>query len=155
MFIRGFAFYLSSMTLVCLSLDRFLAISRPLASLQKSGDITRKRGRIMIGSAWLLSALCALPQTLVFRVLKHPKIEFFQCTSMNFFRDLFNSSVAGDGSEESPNFYSVTPEVAEKMYSSLFLVRLTETEICCNIFTSVSVHSNFCSFDFDYLNLNY
>ena len=28
MFIRGFAFYLSSMTLVCLSLDRFLAISR-------------------------------------------------------------------------------------------------------------------------------
>jgi hypothetical protein len=42
----------------------------------------------MIVSAWLVSAVFALPQTLVFRVLKHPKIEFFQCTSMNFFRDL-------------------------------------------------------------------
>ncbi len=124
MFIRGFAFYLSSMTLVCLSLDRFLAISRPLASLQKSGDLTRKRGRIMIVSAWLVSAVFALPQTLVFRVLKHPKIEFFQCTSMNFFRDLFNSSLSSEGSVENPSFLSLTPEVAEKMYSSLFLVRL-------------------------------
>ena len=124
MFIRGFAFYLSSMTLVCLSLDRFLAISRPLASLQKSGDLTRKRGRIMIVSAWLVSAVFALPQTLVFRVLKHPKIEFFQCTSMNFFRDLFNSSLSSNGSVESPSFLSLTPEVAEKMYSSLFLVRV-------------------------------
>lgn len=34
MFIRAFAFYLSSMTLVCLSLDRYLAIAQPMASLK-------------------------------------------------------------------------------------------------------------------------
>ena len=105
--------------LIILSLFLLLGTPRPLASLQKSGDITRKRGRIMIGSAWLVSALFALPHTLVFRVLKHPKIEFFQCTSMNFFRDLFNGSTT----DESPNFYLLTPEMAEKMYSALFLVR--------------------------------
>ena len=34
MFIRALAYYLSSMLLVCLTLDRFLAIARPLASLK-------------------------------------------------------------------------------------------------------------------------
>ena len=34
MFIRALAFYLSSMLLVSLTLDRFLAIARPLASLK-------------------------------------------------------------------------------------------------------------------------
>ncbi len=34
MFVRAFAFYLSSMTLVCLSLDRYLAIAQPMASLK-------------------------------------------------------------------------------------------------------------------------
>ena len=82
--------------------------------------LTRSLAVLVAGTSLLLvSALFALPQTLVFRVLKHPKIEFFQCTSMNFFRDLFNGSTT----DESPNFYSLTPEMAEKMYSALFLVR--------------------------------
>ena len=34
MFIRALAFYLSSMLLVSLTIDRFLAIARPLASLK-------------------------------------------------------------------------------------------------------------------------
>ena len=84
----------------------------------------------MICSAWLISAICALPQSLVFRVLKHPQIEFYQCTSMNFFSDLFNSSSVNGGAAQSPNFYSLTPEMAEKMYSSLFLVRLSEIFVC-------------------------
>ena len=54
----------------------------------------------MITSAWLISALCALPQTLVFRVLKHPQMEFYQCTTMQYF-DNIN---------------------VEKIYNSLFLV---------------------------------
>ena len=84
MFIRAFGFYLSSMTLVCLSLDRCLAIAQPLAALRMSQ--TRNRGHIMMGSAWVAASLLALPQTFVFRVLRHPQIEFYQCTSMNFFQ---------------------------------------------------------------------
>ena len=97
---------------------------RPLASLQKSGDLTSKRGRIMIASAWIVSAICALPQTLVFRVLKHPKIDFHQCTSMTFFSHLLNSSDTSLGSNSSNSQSSyLTPEIAEKVYSSIFLVR--------------------------------
>ena len=36
MFLRAFAFYLSSMTLVCLSIDRCLAIAQPMAALRKT-----------------------------------------------------------------------------------------------------------------------
>ena len=54
----------------------------------------------MITSAWLISALCGLPQTLVFRVLKHPQMEFYQCTTMQYFDNI----------------------LLEKIYNSLFLV---------------------------------
>lgn len=97
MFIRAFAFYLSSMTLVALSLDRCLAIAKPMASRTSN---VKRRGQIMITSAWLISALCALPQTLVFRVLKHPQMDFYQCTTMQYFDNIH----------------------AEKIYNSLFLV---------------------------------
>ena len=111
MFIRAFAFYLSSMTLVSLSLDRCLAIAKPMASLQQTGKIgIKRRGQIMITSAWLISALCALPQTLVFRVLKHPEMDFYQCTTMDYFNNIFNNATI------------LTPMQAEKIYSSLFLV---------------------------------
>ena len=111
MFVRAFAFYLSSMTLVSLSLDRCLAIAKPMASLKRTGKVgIKQRGQIMITSAWLISALCALPQTLVFRVLKHPEIDFYQCTTMNYFDNIFNNATM------------VTPNQAEKIYNSLFLV---------------------------------
>ena len=97
MFIRAFAFYLSSMTLVALSLDRCLAITKPMASRTSN---VKRRGQIMITSAWLISVLCALPQTLVFRVLNHPQMEFYQCTTMQYFDNI----------------------LLEKIYNSLFLV---------------------------------
>ncbi|CAB4058140.1 GNRHR [Lepeophtheirus salmonis] len=62
MFLRAFGFYLSSMTLVCLSLDRYIAISQPLATLEPRSN--RRRGRIMLLCAWIISGFCALPQAI-------------------------------------------------------------------------------------------
>ena len=128
MFVRAFAFYLSSMTLVGLSLDRCLAIAKPMASLKRSGKMSiEKRGRIMIGMAWFISALCAFPQTLVFRVLKHPEVEFYQCTSMNYFDGIFNNSTV------------LTPPQAEKIYNSLFLVVVYMVPLCVIIVTYANI----------------
>lgn len=128
MFVRAFAFYLSSMTLVGLSLDRCLAIARPMAALKRTGKVSiKRRGQIMITSAWIISALCALPQTLVFRVLKHPKVEFFQCTSMGYFDDIFNNSTI------------VNPQQAEKIYNSLFLVVVYMVPLCVIIITYANI----------------
>ncbi|KFM64201.1 Gonadotropin-releasing hormone receptor, partial [Stegodyphus mimosarum] len=57
LYMRAFGPYLSSMVLVCISLDRYFAILHPL----KVNDAQR-RGKIMIALAWVISSLCSIPQ---------------------------------------------------------------------------------------------
>ena len=44
--------------------------------------------RLMVLLAWLLTLIFTWPQAVIFRVLKHPKKEFYQCTTFNFFENL-------------------------------------------------------------------
>lgn len=57
LFLRAFGLYLSSMVLVCVSLDRYFAILYPL----RVND-ARRRGKLMLTAAWLVSIVCSLPQ---------------------------------------------------------------------------------------------
>lgn len=54
---RAFGPYLSSMILVCISLDRYFAIIHPL----KVNDAHR-RSKIMLAFAWMISVVCSVPQ---------------------------------------------------------------------------------------------
>ncbi|CRK87306.1 CLUMA_CG001108, isoform A [Clunio marinus] len=77
MFFRTFGLYLSSFILVCISVDRFYAVLRPLS-------MKEYRGKIMIAIAWILSALCSAPQSVIFHVDTHPIFSnFTQCVSFN------------------------------------------------------------------------
>ncbi|XP_060804633.1 adipokinetic hormone/corazonin-related peptide receptor variant I-like [Amyelois transitella] len=79
--LRAFGLYLSSNVLVCISLDRFFAILYPLRLA-----IARKRSKMMLYLAWLIALLCSLPQSLVFRVMQHPRVaDFEQCVSFEAF----------------------------------------------------------------------
>ncbi|KAG8175740.1 hypothetical protein JTE90_004600 [Oedothorax gibbosus] len=81
LYLRAFGPYLSSMVLVCISLDRYFAILHPL----KVNDAQR-RGKIMLGFAWTISILCSIPQSVIFHVESHPEYpQFLQCVSFNFF----------------------------------------------------------------------
>ena len=42
----------------------------------------------MVASSWVFTLVCASPQAIIFRVLKHPTKEFYQCTTIDFFEDL-------------------------------------------------------------------
>ena len=44
--------------------------------------------RVMVIVSWLLTIIFSCPQAVIFRVLKHPAKEFYQCTTINFFEDL-------------------------------------------------------------------
>lgn len=57
LFLRAFGPYLSSMVLVCISLDRYSAIVHPL----RVNDAHR-RAKIMLCFAWAISILCSVPQ---------------------------------------------------------------------------------------------
>lgn len=56
---RAFGPYLSSMVLVCISIDRYFAVIHPL----KVNDAHR-RSKIMLTFAWLTSIVCSVPQVL-------------------------------------------------------------------------------------------
>ena len=42
----------------------------------------------MVVGSWVFTLLCAAPQAVIFRVLKHPTKDFYQCTTIDFFEDL-------------------------------------------------------------------
>ncbi|XP_020299220.1 gonadotropin-releasing hormone II receptor isoform X1 [Pseudomyrmex gracilis] len=80
-FFRTFGLYLSSFIIICISIDRYYAVMRPLQVLD-----VYKRGKIMLMIAWMSSVLCSLPQMLVFHVEKHPNFTCFtQCVTFNTF----------------------------------------------------------------------
>ncbi|XP_058805692.1 adipokinetic hormone/corazonin-related peptide receptor variant I isoform X2 [Phymastichus coffea] len=80
-FFRMFGLYLSSFILICISLDRYYAVLRPLQML----DIDR-RGKHMLTAAWICSACCSAPQIVVFHLEKHPRITWYeQCVTFNTF----------------------------------------------------------------------
>ena len=38
--------------------------------------------------AWVVTLIFTIPQAILFRVMKHPEKDFYQCTTYNFFEDL-------------------------------------------------------------------
>ena len=43
--------------------------------------------RLMVIVAWLLTLVFTSPQAVIFRVLRHPMAEFYQCTTWGFFEN--------------------------------------------------------------------
>ncbi|XP_037774021.1 vasopressin V1b receptor-like isoform X1 [Penaeus monodon] len=81
-FLRAFGLYLSSLVLVCISLDRYFAIVHPL----KVNDAQR-RGKMMLSFAWSIAAVCSIPQSVIFHVDSHPVFKNFkQCVTFGFFQ---------------------------------------------------------------------
>ncbi|KAJ1530411.1 hypothetical protein ONE63_005319 [Megalurothrips usitatus] len=72
-FNRIFGLYLSSFVLVCISVDRYFAVLRPM-------QINDRRGRWMLVGAWIAAFVCSLPQMVVFQALTHPEYTWYvQC----------------------------------------------------------------------------
>ncbi|XP_068000441.1 gonadotropin-releasing hormone II receptor-like [Melanerpes formicivorus] len=81
MYLRLLAMYASAFVTVVISLDRQAAILRPLAITR-----ARRRNRLMLHAAWLLSAGLSVPQLFLFRtVTLRPPHNFTQCTTRGSF----------------------------------------------------------------------
>ena len=74
-FLRAFGFYLSSMVLIVVSLDRYIAILYPLRANSKFA----RRGNFMLVVAWVVSALCSLPQVILVLKAKFWKGQNLSC----------------------------------------------------------------------------
>ena len=49
--------------------------------------------------AWVITLIFTIPQAIIFRVMKHPEKEFYQCTTYNFFEDLSTPFMVGNASK--------------------------------------------------------
>lgn len=79
MFFRIFGLYLSSFILVCISMDRYYAVLKPL-------DMGGRREKFMVVAAWIGACICSAPQVLVFHVEVHPNVTWYhQCVTYNAF----------------------------------------------------------------------
>ncbi|ODM97543.1 Gonadotropin-releasing hormone II receptor [Orchesella cincta] len=80
-FFRIFGLFLSGNILICISLDRYFAVLKPLGIPDANS-----RGRLMLTIAWLASFACSLPQAYIFHVEIHPEHRWYeQCVTFNSF----------------------------------------------------------------------
>ena len=73
----------------------------------------------MVTMSWVISIILALPQAFMFRKLKHPEIEFYQCTTTMAIEDS-SYEVLVDG-EKIFLFLGFDPETIYRFYHLSFL----------------------------------
>ena len=74
--------------------------------------------RLMVILSWLATIIFTLPQAIIFRVLKHPEKDFYQCTTYNFFEEL--SSPVQIGNTTQLYLASLTPIQWADLYHTIF-----------------------------------
>ncbi|XP_063241801.1 adipokinetic hormone/corazonin-related peptide receptor variant I-like [Bacillus rossius redtenbacheri] len=76
-FFRVFGFYLSSAVLVCITVDRYFAVLKPMSLKTQSA-------RRMLAAAWTTSIVSSLPQVAIFHLESPEGIpEFVQCVAFH------------------------------------------------------------------------
>ncbi|XP_061428446.1 gonadotropin-releasing hormone receptor [Lethenteron reissneri] len=90
MFLKLFAMYASAFVTAVISLDRYSAVVNPLAFGQ-----AKRRSRVTLCLAWALSAVLALPQLVLFRVVQtsRPGPQFTQCATHGSFPQRWQGSL--------------------------------------------------------------
>ena len=73
----------------------------------------------MVVLAWLTTLLFSSPQAVIFRVMKHPQADFYQCTTWNFFEG-FASNVTEGNTTRLLLPGGMTPTQAADLYHTLF-----------------------------------
>ena len=72
----------------------------------------------MVFIAYLTTVVFASPQAVIFRVLKHPEKEFYQCTTFNFFESL--STPVQIGNHTQLLLFGLTPVQCANLYHTIF-----------------------------------
>ena len=118
-------------------LFRYISISDPFSSLNLGKQ--RKRARAMVLSVWILTLVFASPQAIIFRVLKHPVKDFYQCTTFNFFENL-SSPVVIDNVTHSL-FIGLTPIQWADLYHTIFNCEVFFAPVIAIVASYVRIYS--------------
>ena len=76
--------------------------------------------RYMVLAAWLATLISVTPQAVIFRVLKHPESDFYQCTTEDFFESLSTEKVLVNNVTSYYLPGGLTPKQAGDLYHTIF-----------------------------------
>ena len=76
--------------------------------------------RYMVLAAWLITLISVTPQAVIFRVLKHPQSDFYQCTTEGFFESLSTEKVLVNNVTTYYLPGGLTPKQAGDLYHTIF-----------------------------------
>ena len=93
--------------------------------------------RILVSLSWLFSFLLSLPQALMFRLIKHPQAEFYQCTSQMIFE--MNSDISMVNGRPTFSFWGVEPKILYRVYRFYFLFFVYFFPLFCIIISVIAL----------------
>ena len=73
----------------------------------------------MVFISWVVSILLSCPQAMMFRKLKHPTMEFHQCTTTMVIESY--SDIVIENGQAHIRFYGIDPSILYQLYSGSFL----------------------------------
>ena len=83
----------------------------------------------MVLIAWLVTIISVIPQAVIFRVLRHPEIDYYQCTTEDFFESLTTETVVLNNVETHYLPGGLTPKQAADLYHTIFNCQVSEDRI--------------------------
>ena len=94
--------------------------------------INNCQSRLMVVASWTISLILSLPQAFMFRKLKHPFVEFYQCTT-DMVVEEYSSQVVVAG-ETKYIFLGVDSEIVYSLYHFSFPFFVFFFPLACLIF---------------------
>jgi hypothetical protein len=85
----------------------------------------------MVLFSWVVSFFLSSPQalTLMFRKMKHPNLEFYQCTTKMVIENY--STMVMEGDEATYFFFGIDSDTVYKIYHLSFLLFVYFLPLCC------------------------
>ena len=95
--------------------------------------------RFMVLVSWLVTILFTVPQAIIFRVLKHPEKDFYQCTTYNFFEELSTPTTVGNNTML--YLAGLTPVQCGDLYHTIFNCQVFFAPIIAIVVSYTKIYS--------------
>ena len=91
----------------------------------------------MVLCSWIISLLLSAPQAFMFRKLKHPYMEFYQCTT-NMVIESYSELVV-EGDKAFYLFYGMDSDTLYMIYHLSFLIFVYFLPLCCLVVSYIFI----------------
>ena len=100
----------------------------------------------MVLISWLATIVFTLPQAIIFRVLRHPENDFYQCTTYNFFEEFSTPFIEGNITKL--YLAGLTPVQCGDLYHTIFNCQVFFAPVIAIVVSYTKIYSVLSRFRF-------